>query len=221
MSAARFSGVGIPSSEQLSAWTNELAELCRMAWIAMDSATRALMQADLVLAEDVIGHHEEFLAAGDRLEQSAMKMTLSTTIFGELPSLLGSNQIVAEAERMGTLALHVAEMVRRRHPQRVVPEAVGGYFAEMGRLAVDLGRRASHVILSRDPEEATFIRSEDDSMDDLHRHLFTVVLNREWDYGVTAAVDVTLLGRFYERFADHAVEISRRVTFQVSGKTSA
>jgi len=192
-----------------------------MAWTAMESATRALMQADLVLAEDVIGHHEDFMAAGAQVERTALRMTMSTTITGELPSLLGINQVVAEAQRMGTLAMHVAEMVRRRHPQRVLPEAVGGYFAEMGRLAVDLGKRASRVILSRDPEEASLIRTEDDSMDDLHRHLFTVVLNREWDHGVTAAVDVTLLGRFYERFADHAVEISRRVTYPISGRTPA
>jgi phosphate transport system protein len=54
-------------------------------------------------------------------------------------------------------------------------------------------------------------------MDDLHRHLFTVLMDREWKHGVTAAVDVTLLSRFYERFADHAVEIARRVIFQATG----
>ena len=55
-------------------------------------------------------------------------------------------------------------------------------------------------------------------MDDLHRHRFSVMMDREWKYGVAAAVDVTLLGRFYERLDDHAVEISRRVIFQVTGR---
>jgi phosphate transport system protein len=87
----------------------------------------------------------------------------------------------------------------------------------MGRVAVDLGNSAREVVLSRDPEKAARIREDDDAMDDLHRHLFTVLMDREWKYGVAAAVDVTLLGRFYERFADHAVEISRRVIFQVTG----
>ena len=58
-------------------------------------------------------------------------------------------------------------------------------------------------------------------MDDLHRHLFAVMMNRDWRYGMTAAVDVTLLSRYYERFADHAVEISRRVIFQVTGRMPA
>ncbi|WP_330359717.1 phosphate signaling complex PhoU family protein, partial [Mycobacteroides abscessus] len=80
-----------------------------------------------------------------------------------------------------------------------------------------LGNSAQEVLLTRDPEKAARINEEDDAMDDLHRHLFTVLMDREWKHGVAAAVDVTLLGRFYERFADHAVEVARRVIFQVTG----
>jgi len=88
----------------------------------------------------------------------------------------------------------------------------------MGRVAVELGNSAQEVLVTRDPEKAARIREEDDAMDDLHRHLFTVLMDREWKHGVAAAVDVTLLGRFYERFADHAVEVARRIIFQVTGK---
>ena len=91
----------------------------------------------------------------------------------------------------------------------------------MGRVAVDLADSAGEVLVSRDPEKARRIREDDDAMDDLHQHLFTVMMDREWRHGVAAAVDVTLLGRFYERFADHAVEISRRVIFQVTGHLPA
>jgi len=84
---------------------------------------------------------------------------------------------------------------------------------------VDLGNSAQEVVLSRDPEQAARISRDDDAMDDLHKHLFTVLMDKEWKHGVAAAVDVTLLGRFYERFADHAVEIGRRVVFQVTGET--
>jgi len=87
----------------------------------------------------------------------------------------------------------------------------------MGRVAVELGNSAQEVVLSRDPEKAAQIAEEDDAMDDLHRHLFSVLMDREWKHGVATAVDVTLLGRFYERFADHAVEVARRVIFQATG----
>ena len=119
---------------------------------------------------------------------------------------------------MGGLARHVAKIVRRRHPAHVLPEEVNGYFAEMGAVAVDLGKCAGEVVLSGDPDRAAQIRHDDDAMDELHRHLFTVLMDKEWKHGVASAVDVTLLGRFYERFADHAVEIGNRVVFQVTGE---
>jgi len=204
--------------EQLDALTHQLAEMCRMAGIAMERATQALLQADLVLAEQVIGDHEQIIAASARAEEAAfVLLALQAPVAGDLRAIVGSIQIVADVERMGALALHVAKIARRRHPQHALPEEVNGYFSEMGRIAVDLGASARAVLLSRDPDQARLIREEDDAMDDLHRHLFSVMMDREWKHGVAAAVDVTLLGRFYERFADHAVEISRRVIFQVTG----
>ena len=204
--------------EQLDALTNQLAEMCRMAGIAMERATQALLQADLVLAEQVIGDQEQIIAASARAEEGAfVLLALQAPVAGDLRAIVGSIQIVADVERMGALALHVAKIARRRHPQHTLPEEVNGYFAEMGRIAVDLGASARAVLLSRDPDQARLIREEDDAMDDLHRHLFSVMMDRDWKHGVAAAVDVTLLGRFYERFADHAVEISRRVIFQVTG----
>jgi phosphate transport system protein len=54
-------------------------------------------------------------------------------------------------------------------------------------------------------------------MNSLNRELFRAVTGSAWSHGVEAAVDVILLGRFYERFADHAVEIARRVIFRTDG----
>ena len=99
----------------------------------------------------------------------------------------------------------------------MLPDEVHDSFSEMGRLAVELGNSAQEVLLSGDSQKAARIREEDDAMDELHLHLFTVLIDRGWKHGVTAAVDVALLGRFYERFADHAVEVARRVVFQVTG----
>ena len=56
------------------------------------------------------------------------------------------------------------------------------------------------------PKQLAEIGHDDDAVDDLCRHLFTL-MDQLWKHGVHAAANVTLLGRFYERFADHAVEI--------------
>src|ERR1700759_1300063 len=205
--------------EQLDALTEQLGEMCGLAGAAMERATQALLQADLVLAEQVITDHEQIAAMSAKAEESAfVLLALQAPVAGDLRAIVSSIQIVADVDRMGALALHVAKIARRRHPQHVLPEEGNGYFAEMGRVAVDLGSSAQEVLVTRDPEKAARIREDDDAMDALHRHLFTVLMDREWRHGVAAAVDVTLLGRFYERFADHAVEIARRVIFQVTGR---
>ncbi|MGE0214322.1 phosphate signaling complex protein PhoU [Mycolicibacterium sp.] len=207
--------------EQLDALTSQLGEMCGLAGAAMERATQALLQADLALAEQVITDHEQIAAMSARAEESAfVLLALQAPVAGDLRAIVSSIQIVADVDRMGALALHVAKIARRRHPQHALPEEVNGYFAEMGRVAVELGNSAQEVLITRDPEKAARIREEDDAMDDLHRHLFSVLMDREWKHGVAAAVDVTLLGRFYERFADHAVEVARRVIFQVTGRTS-
>lgn len=203
---------------QLAVLTDQLAEMCRLAGIAMERATLALLDADLPLAEQVISDHQNILSASAAVEDAGfVLLTRQAPIARDLRATVGSIQIVADIERMGALALHVAEIARRRHPQSALPGDVTGYFVEMGGIAVDLAANAHQVIVSCDLGRARYIREADDAMDHLHRHLFTVMMNRDWPHGTAAAVDVTLLGRYYERFADHAVEISRRIIFQATG----
>lgn len=185
----------------------------------MDRATQALLEADLALAEQVIGDHAVIVSAGISVEEDGLVLLAHQAPLGRnLRAIVGAVQIVADIERMGVLARHVAEIARRRHPHSAVPDGVGGYFADMGRIALDLAADAHHVIASCDLGRARYIRDADDAMDQLHRHLFTVVMDGAWQHGTTAAVDVTLLSRYYERFADHAVEISRRIIFQATGE---
>jgi len=208
-------------TERLDALTAQLGEMCGLAGVAMDRAMQALLQADLVLAEQVIAEHDRITALGARAEESAfLLLALQAPVAGDLRTVISSLKNVADVERMSALALHVAKITRRRHPTHALPEEVNGYFAEMGQLAVELGNSAQEVLLSGDPHRAAELEHEDDAMDELHRQLFTVLMDREWKHGVAAAVDVTLLGRYYERFADHAVELGRRVIFKATGETS-
>ena len=205
--------------DQLDALAEMLSKMCGLAGLAMDRATQALLQADLAMAEMVITEHDELAHMQTQAEEAAfVLLALQSPVAGDLRLVVGSMRNAADAERMGGLALHVAKIARRRHPNRALPDEVNGYFAEMGRIAVDLGNTAKDVLLSRDPKQAAEIGLEDVAMDRLHEELFSVLMDEEWPHGVAAAVDVTLLGRFYERFADHAVEIGRRVVFEATGR---
>jgi phosphate transport system protein len=207
--------------EQLDSLTEMLSSMCDLAGLAMDRATRALLHGDLAMAEKVYTDHDALAHMQTGAEEAAFALlALQAPVAGDLRLVFGSFQNVADAERMGALALHVAKIARRRHPHHALPEEVKGYFAEMGRIAVDLGNSAKDVVLSRDPKQAAQISREDDAMDQLHQQLFSVLMDTEWKHGVEAAVDVTLLGRFYERFADHAVAIGRRVVFEATGEAA-
>jgi phosphate transport system protein len=205
--------------EQLESLTDTLSSMCGLAGLAMDRATQSLLEADLSMAEQVITDHDRIAAMQSQAEEIAfVLLALQSPVAGDLRLVVGSLQNVADAERMGGLALHVAKIARRRHPNHVLPEEVRGHFAEMGRIAVELGDSAKDVVLSRNSQKAADISNEDDAMDRLHQQLFNVLMDTEWKHGVAAAVDITLLGRFYERFADHAVEIGRRVVFEATGE---
>lgn len=216
--ANRVLGVRTAFHEQLDALIESLSRMCALAGVAMERATHALLQADLVVAEQVITDNDELVRMRKRAEDAALVLLArQAPVAGDLRLVVGSLQNFADAERMGGLALHVAKIARRRHPLHALPEEVNGYFAEMGRVAVHLGNSAKDVVRTRDPELAAQISRDDDAMDALHTHLFTVLMDKQWPHGVAAAVDVTLLGRFYERFADHAVQIGRRVVFEATG----
>lgn len=204
---------------ELDELADQLAGMCAMVGDAMEAATRALLEADLGLAEQVIGDDTKVDQARSAAEEHAYALlALQAPVATDLRTVLAAIHAAESLERMGDLALHVAKAARRRHPQRVLPDQVQPYFAEMGRVAVSLARQAEQVILSKDVEQARSLEDADDEMDDLHRHLFTVIMDRDWPHGVAAAVDVTLLGRFYERFADHAVSVAKRVVFVVTGR---
>lgn len=209
--------------EQLDALTAAIADMCGLAGQAMHDATQALLSADAALAERALGGHDEMLLNVVRAEQDAFTLlALQAPVATDLRIVVASLRNVADADRMSALATHVAKIVRRRHPAHAIPEEVNSLFADMGRIAVDLGNATKDVVLSGDPRKADQLDHDDDAMDDLHRQLFCVLMDPEWKYGVATVVDVTLLGRYYERFADHAVEIGRRVIFQTTGtiKTS-
>jgi len=205
--------------QQLAALVDELAELCGLAARSMGGATEALLQADLTAAEEVIGRQTELTGRSNRAVDTAITLlALQAPVATDLRAVVSAIHVAADVERMGGLAVHIAKVARRRHPQRAVPDEVAGLFSDMGAVAVGLAHGAQAALRDRDPQLAERVLRDDDAMDELHHRLLTTVMTPDWRHGIAAAVDVALLGRFYERFADHAVQIARRVLFQTTGR---
>jgi phosphate transport system protein len=127
--------------------------------------------------------------------------------------------VAADLERMGDLADHVAKTALRRHPSPAVPAELRGVFKEMANVADAIAGKVATVLAEPDAALAAELESDDDVMDNLHRQLFKVLLGDDWPYGAETAIDGALLGRFYERFADHAVNSGRRVIYLLTGET--
>ncbi|MCF7551561.1 MULTISPECIES: phosphate signaling complex protein PhoU [Pseudonocardia] len=206
-------------TDQLDELAGALAGMCEDVATAMEKATRALLEADLKLAEQVIDEDLKIDEIRHAAEEKAFALlVLQAPVATDLRIVVSAIHGAGDIERMGDLALHVAQAARRRHPQPVLPAEIAPYFAEMGRIGVELARKAVSVIETRDLAAAAELESDDDAMDDLHKHMFTVLMDRNWDHGVEAAVDVTLLARFYERYADHAVAVARRIVYVITGQ---
>ncbi|HEX7662457.1 MAG TPA: phosphate signaling complex protein PhoU [Pseudonocardiaceae bacterium] len=205
--------------DQLGELATHLADMCAMVSDAMERATAALLNADLALAEQVIGDDVKIDEARSAYEEEAYALlALQAPVATDLRTVLSVIHAAESLERMGDLALHVAKAARRRHPKAALPDEVRPDFEQMGRVAVSLSRKAEQVIRTQDVALARDLVDEDDEIDDMHRHLFSVVMDRSWPYGTAAAVDVTLLSRFYERYADHAVSVAKRTVFVVTGR---
>ena len=205
--------------EQLDRLADGLADMCNLVAEALDNATRALLRADLWLAEQVITDDARIDDLRTVAEQQAFTLLLlHAPVATDLRIVVSGLHAASDLERMGDLALHIARAARRRHPDPVMPAEVAPCLAEMGRVGSAMAREAGQVIRTRDLERAIEIEAADDAMDDLHRRLFTLLLNPTWPHGIGPAIDITLIGRFYERYADHAVALARQVVFVVTGR---
>ncbi|MGA9146106.1 MAG: phosphate signaling complex protein PhoU [Candidatus Nanopelagicales bacterium] len=205
--------------EQLDQFDEALVQMTKLVNAAMIEATNALLDADLVAAESVIAGDEAIDAVAHDLEEQALQLVaLQAPVATDLRVLLSGLRISASLERMGDLAVHVAKAARMRYPASAVPIELRSVITEMGDVAEHIVRRTGEVLATRDIDAAIGLAIIDDDMDFLHRQLFHAVLSEDWQHGVEAAIDVTLVSRYYERFADHAVTIGKRVVHIVTGE---
>jgi phosphate transport system protein len=205
--------------EELDRVAETLVEMTHLASSAMSRATTALLDADIHLADSVIAADAEIDARRAELDLMSFDLLArQQPVATDLRVIVTSMRMSSDLERMGDLARHVARAARRRFPDPAVPAPLRATVVEMGQVAELLVAKAGAVIASHDVEQALQVERDDDEMDRLHRELFTDLLDVASPYSIEAAIDVTLVSRYYERFADHAVAVARRVIFLVTGQ---
>jgi phosphate transport system protein len=205
--------------EELDSIGDGLVEMARLVGSAIGRATTALLDADLNIAESVIAADERVDDLQRELETRAINLLArQQPVATDLRIVVTSLRMSADLERSGDLARHVAKLARLRFPVSAVPQDLHTTILEMGQLGQRLMAKAAEVIITKDVDDALQLEADDDRMDELHRQLFQHLLDDRWKHGIETAVDVTLVGRYYERFADHAVSVAKRVVYLVTGE---
>ena len=196
-----------------------LVEMAQLVNRAMERATTALLTSDLKLAEEVISEDDRIDEMQHELDNKTLNvMARQQPVARDLRTLVTSLRMSADLERMGDLCHHIAKLARMRYPEVAVPTELLKTIENMGTTAVKIIEKSTHVVKTQDLQAAIELETDDDEMDKLHRALFVALLDDSWTHGIEAAIDMTLLGRYYERCADHAVSIARRVYFLVKGE---
>lgn len=197
---------------------DDLAEMSRQVESAISRAGVALLTADLQLAQSVIADDRKIdLLERELDERCVLLLAQQQPVATDLRVVVSALRMSATLERMGDLARHIAQVARGRYPRHAMAPVVEGTFAGMQDAATRVARRMTTLLTTRDLEVASNIQRDDDLLDQLHQDTFALLLSDKWTGTTQETVDVTLVGRYYERFGDHGVSIAKRVGYLVTG----
>ena len=195
-----------------------LVEISELVTTAIEKATRAFGTSDVALAEEVIEADAVIDEKAIALDELAIEiLARQQPVARDLRIVVSALRISASLERMGDIAEHIAQLTRMRFPDRAIPRGLKGTFTQMGELDVDVARKLTELLRTQDLAIAEELRNVDDKIDDLHVSVFEKVLSDSWQGETSATVDATLASRYHERFADHAVSISKKVAYLATG----
>ena len=185
----------------------------------MQDASGAFINSDVAMADRAIALAEANESKALTLDELVIRiLARQSPVSRDLRILVSALRISASLERMGALAGHIAAIARYRYPGSAIPAALKGTFEEMGKLDIDLAKKITKILRSTDADEARAIQAQDERVDQLHRHVFDVVLGDDWKENAIYTVDVTLASRYHERFADHVVDISSKISYLTTGE---
>jgi phosphate transport system protein len=206
---------------ELAEVTRTLVEMAEGVRVAMRRASTALLSADAIDAEEVVLADAEIDARYHQVEDKVYDLLArQAPVASDLRLVVTALHIGADLERMGDLASHVAKTALRRSPEIAVPEELRPVIHDMAATADRIAGKIAEVLGTADAARAAELERDDDEMDELLKQLYGLMLGTAWRHGVEPAVDGALLGRWYERFADHAVNAGKSVQYFVTGEAA-
>ena len=178
---------------------------------AVAAATECLLNGDVATAEVLVRGDAQFDELAAEVEALAERqLSLQTPMGADLRYLLSIVRIVPELERSADLAEHIAARAASGLTTLLTPR-LRGLIEQMGRVAVAMWRDATEAFVDRDAGAAERLIEADDELDTLHNYLTAELVSG--GVGVSVALEMALVGRFYERLGDHAEHVTRKVRY--------
>lgn len=183
-----------------------------------------IVRAGVVITENRLDEVAEVQAAdlpvNERYRDCEAKvfqvLALQQPVASDLRFLVASTRIVYEIERSGDLAVNLVTALARIDGIPVEP-VIESLLVRLANASARLFRQGIEALATMDPEIGTNAEEADEVVDDLTANLYKAVTSRQEELGLEAAVALFRMGRFFERIADHGVNIAENVTFMVTG----
>jgi phosphate transport system protein len=198
-------------SRDLGAIDQAVNRLFALVTESLAGATDAFLSGDTEQARNIKAADEDIDNLQLEIEQLVQRsLMLQSPMSRDLRFLLSVLRIVPELERSGDLAEHIASRTLRGLPAELSPK-LRGIIQRMGEVGVEMWREAADAYANRDADVAAELNQRDDELDDLHSHLIAQLI--EGQATTEVALEMALIGRFYERLGDHAVHVAERVRY--------
>lgn len=206
---------------EMSELADDLIAMARLVEDAISKAADAVLTGDVSLAEAVIADDAKLDKLETQVDERCVLLIAQQQPVGlDLRTIISSLRISASLERMGDLAEHIAKDARRAYPGSAIPDSHREIVTGMCEAAREAATEVVRLLETRDLNVAAAIVEDDDHLDSLHEAAYKALVSGEYDGSAQETLDVALLARYFERFGDHAVGISRRIVYLVTGDHS-
>jgi len=203
---------------EMSELRDDLIAMSELVLVAVTGAGEALLSSDIEVAQSVIAADAKLDDLEETVDERCVMLIAQQQPVGlDLRTIIASLRISASLERMGDLSQHIAEAARRAYPESAVPATHREIVEGMSAAAIQAAAEVVELLQTRDLNTAARIVSDDDTLDDLHAAAYRSLLADDYDGDAQKTLDIALLARYYERFGDHAVGVSRRIVYLVTG----
>lgn len=205
--------------QELDEVHQDIVRLAAMVTEVIPRGTETLLANDLEEAQRIIDGDDVFDSLSLEIEERCYQLlALQQPMAGDLRAIVTALRLTSEIERSGDLVVNIMKGSRRMYGVEFDPR-LRGLIARMSEQAQRLFKLAIDAYVERNAGLAAALDDMDDRLDLLHKDYIQAIFESHstTNIDLQAAVQLALIGRYYERIGDHAVNMGERIRYMITG----